>query len=429
MEHGSSGLPVRALAVDIIEGPERGGRISTDDDTLTVGTADGNVLVLSDETVSGYHLELGRAPDGVRVTDLGSTNGTRVGVVRVRDAVVPAGTVLELGATKLRIAEGQQTTVAVHQGDSLAGIHGSTPEMRRLMAQVQKAAGADVAVLLTGESGTGKELIARALHDLGPRARGAFVTVDCGSLAPTLVASELFGHERGAFTGADKQHVGAFERAQGGTIFLDEVGELPAPLQATLLGVLERRRFRRLGGSVDVDVDVRVVSATHRDLRAAINAGSYRLDLFYRLAVVTLRVPPLRDRPGDVPVLVEHFLRACGHEGPVSTVLPDEAMALLRQHSWPGNVRELRNFVEATLAMGEAPELFSDVGPGEGRDPIAALLHAPWKEARGALLRQLEERYLPNLLERAEGNVSRAARLAKMDRSYLIELLRRHGLK
>ena len=183
----------------------------------------------------------------------------------------------------------------------------TTPTMRRLMAQVDRVAKANVPVLLVGESGTGKELVARALHEQSPRADKPLVVVDCGALAPGVVASELFGHERGSFTGAERTHVGAFERADGGTLFLDEIGELPPELQPQLLGALERRRFRRVGGKVDISVDVRVVSATNRDLRAEVNAGTFRLDLYYRVGVVEVRIPPLRERPDDLSLLVDHF--------------------------------------------------------------------------------------------------------------------------
>jgi DNA-binding NtrC family response regulator len=285
-------------------------------------------------------------------------------------------------------------------------------------------------VLLVGESGTGKELMARALHDQGPRAKEPFVTVDCGSLSPSLVASELFGHEKGSFTGADARHLGAFERADGGTLFLDEIGELPTALQSTLLGALERRRFRRLGGREEVAVDVRVVSATHRDLRAQVNDGAFRLDLYYRVAVVVLRVPPLRERREDIPLLLEHFLREAGVDGEIAAVVPPDAMDALTGHSWPGNVRELRNVVEATLVMGEAPALSgAPSGPGGGDDVVDRTLHHGYKEARTAVLDDFERRYCEALLTRAEGNVSKAARDARMDRTYLIKLLAKHDLK
>jgi DNA-binding NtrC family response regulator len=280
---------------------------------------------------------------------------------------------------------------------------------------------------LLGESGTGKELVARAIHDSSGRASEPFVTVDCGAISPTLFASELFGHERGAFTSADRQHIGAFERAHGGTIFLDEIGELPPELQSALLGALERRRIRRVGGRTDIDVDVRLVSATHRDLRAHVNAGTFRLDLFYRVAVVTLSVPPLRERPDDVPMLVEHFLREAGYAGEVANVFDSDAMKRLAVHSWPGNVRELRNVVLGTLALGEPTSLGSDLG-APAADPVAAVLELGYRDAKRRIMDDFERRYVEHLLQKTGGNVRQASRDAQMDRSYLMELIKRHRL-
>jgi DNA-binding NtrC family response regulator len=285
---------------------------------------------------------------------------------------------------------------------------------------------ADVPVLITGESGTGKELVAHAIHDHSRRADKPFVTVDCGVLSPTLIASELFGHERGSFTGADRQRIGAFERANGGTIFLDEVGELPAELQPQLLGALERRRFCRVGGQHEIDVDVRVVTATNRELRSEVNTSAFRLDLYYRIAVVTLQMPALRQRTDDIPLLVDHFLKAAGHEGSMSTIVSSDTLAELARYRWPGNVRELRNWVEAMLAIGEAPELSSQPG-----DTVEApnLIGMSYKDARARVLADFEQRYFRELLDDCSGNVSKAARHARMDRSYLIKILQRHGLK
>jgi DNA-binding NtrC family response regulator len=432
---------VHSIRVEVLEGPDAGhSRLAgpeTESDQVTVGTAAGNLLTLTDPTVSRYHLELGRDPSGVLVVDHGSTNGTLAGGVRIQRAVVPSGTVLRLGGTAVRVSDGLRMPLELFDGETLCGLHGSSPVMRRLMAQIKRVARTDVPVLLIGESGTGKELIARALHELGARAREPFVTVDCGSLAPTLVASELFGHERGSFTGAEQQHQGAFERAHGGTVFLDELGELPASLQPALLGVLERRRFRRVGGRSDITVDVRIVSATHRDLRAEVNAGTFRLDLYYRIAVVLMKVPALRERPEDLPLLVNHFLRECGHAGAVEALFNPGTMEALGAHHWPGNVRELRNMIETTVAMGEAPRIEDAIsGPGgasaggeQARDPYAGVLGLSYKEARSTVLRQFERRYLAHLVEKSGGNVSRAARDARMDRSHLIDLLRLHEIK
>ncbi len=428
---GISGIPVQSVEATVIEGPDAGKQASAKSEKLTVGSARDNDLQLSDETVSRYHLELWGTAEGVRVNDPGSTNGTWVGAVRVQSGVVPPSSILKLGKTTLRLGHGEPLTLALHKEQMLAGLRGQSPLMRRLMAQLQRAAGRDASVLLVGESGTGKELCARALHDLGPRRDRPFVTLDCGALSPALVASELFGHEKGAFTGADRAHAGAFAEADGGTLFLDEIGELPPALQTTMLGVLERGRYRRVGGRSEIAVDVRVVSATNRDLRAEVNAGSFRLDLYYRLAVVCLSVPPLREHPEDVPLLVEHFLRECGHDGAVEEVVAPATLESWMQHRWPGNVRELRNLVEATLAMGEPPELADSPRPAGGDlvDPFEALLPLGYKQARAKLLYEFEERYLASLLTRADGNVSKAAREARMDRSHLIDLLSRHGKK
>ncbi len=425
---GMTGIPVESVEATVIEGPDAGKHASARSEKLSVGSARDNDLQLSDETVSRYHLELWGSPEGVRINDPGSTNGTWVGAVRVRSGVVPPSSILKLGKTTLRLGQGEPLTLALHKGETLAGLRGQSPLMRRLMAQLQRAAGRDASVLLVGESGTGKELCARALHDLGPRSGKPFVTVDCGALSPTLIASELFGHEKGAFTGADRAHTGAFADADGGTLFLDEIGELPAALQTTMLGVLERGRFKRLGGRAEIPVDVRVVSATNRDLRAEVNAGSFRLDLYYRLAVVCLSLPPLRDHAEDVPLLVEQFLREGGHDGPVEDVVDSPTLQSWMQHRWPGNVRELRNLVEATLAMGEPP-LLADSSSPAGGDLFTALLPLGYKQARARLLYDFEERYLTSLLARSDGNVSRAAREAGMDRSHLIDLLQRHGKK
>ena len=419
------GLPVRTLRVEVVEGADRGASVEGASDVLTLGSAEGNDLVLHDPSVSRYHLELRRADEGVLVLDNGSTNGTRFEGARLERASVPAGAVLTLGRTRVRVDDGARVTVELHDGESFAGLWGRTASMRRLMARIRLAAASDTPVLLIGESGTGKELVARALHDESRRARGPFVTVDCGALSPSLVASELFGHERGAFTGADHQHVGAFERAHGGTLFLDEIGELSAELQPALLGALERGRFRRVGGRKELEVDVRVVAATHRDLRAEVNAGTFRLDLYYRLAVVVLALPALRERVEDIPLLALHFLREAGHDGTLEQVFPTKVMEELCRHRWPGNVRELRNVVESTLAMGEPPSL---EGAPASRGH-AAPHDLPYREARKHVLDAFEKDYVERLLARTGVNVSAAAREARMDRTYLIKLVQRHGAK
>jgi DNA-binding NtrC family response regulator len=418
----SSGIKVRTLRVDVIEGPDTGKRHIAADDRITIGTADGNDLVLTDPTVSRFHAELSIGASAIEVIDHGSTNGTYSAQARLKSGWVEPGTVLALGRTKIRVSDAEPVVLDVMESERLGALVGRSAAMRRLMKKVESTANADVSALVVGESGTGKELIARALHDLGPRRRGPFVTVDCGAIPENLIASELFGHTRGAYTGADRTQPGAFGRAHGGTIFLDEIGELPLALQPALLGVLERKRYRAVGASEESSADVRVVAATNRDLREEVNRNGFRLDLYYRIAVVTLFAPPLRERPEDVPLMVEHFLREAGHDGPVTSVFSHERLTELARHRWPGNARELRNLVEATLATGESPEL------GAATTPASADL-PPYKDARNDVLDAFEARYVRELLGRSGGNVSQAARAARMNRSYLIELLHKHRIK
>jgi DNA-binding NtrC family response regulator len=426
----SKSITIRTLQVEVIAGPDSGRHIEAPEDRLTVGTAETNDLVLSDPTVSRFHLELTAVEGGVALRDLGSRNGTWLSGAALERARVPLGTVLTVGRSQFRILDGTSRSVDAHRAPVMQGLLGADPQMRRLMGAIQRVAPTGVSVLVTGESGTGKELVARALHDLSDRAAGPFVVVDCGALTPTLVASALFGHERGAFTGADRKHIGAFERAHGGTVFLDEIGELPLALQPQLLGVLERKRFLRLGASDEVQVDVRILGATNRDLRSEVNRGVFREDLYYRLATVTLAVPPLRDRKDDIPMLLEHFLREAGSTAPLDQIFPADVVEQLRRHGWPGNVRELRNMVEATLAMGEMPpQRPSTPGTSNVLELDDAILAMSYGNARSAVLDAFELRYLAHLMGSGKGSVASAARLADMDRSYLIKLLQKHRLK
>ena len=421
---------VRSFCVEVVDGPDRGQAIEAKEDSVTIGTAASNDLVLTDRTVSRFHLELVAQSSGIGLKDLGSRNGTWLGEVGLKTATVPVNTELRLGRSRVRLLGGDKRAVDAHLTPWCGGVMGHDPQMRRIMATVRRVAPTPVPVLVTGESGTGKELVARAVHELSDRKDQPFVVVDCGALTPTLVASALFGHERGAFTGADRRHIGAFERANGGTVVLDEIGELPLDLQPQLLGVLERKRFLRLGGSSETEVDVRVVSATNRELRTEVNTGTFREDLYYRLAVVNIELPPLRERLSDLPWLLEHFLREAGSDAPVASIFPEAALQRLRQYPWPGNVRELRNHVEATVAMGESLlPVPTTLPPTDDFSFPDSALGLRYTEARSLVLDAFERRYLKRLLEAAQGNVSLAARTARMDRSYLIKLLQKHDLR
>jgi DNA-binding NtrC family response regulator len=415
---------VKRVRARVERGVDAGASSGEGGAVLTIGTSPDADLVLRDPAVSRYHLELRRGADGISVRDLGSTNGTWLGGARIASAIVPAGTRLAVGSTVIAVEEAGAVAAPDAPIVELPGLVAVSPAMREVSRVARKLAVVTTSVLLEGETGVGKEVVARAIHEAGPRRAGPFIVVDCGSLPATLIASQLFGHEKGAFTGADTRRIGAFERAGGGTVLLDEIGELPLDLQPALLGVLERRRFCRVGGSVEIDVDVRVLAATNRDLRAEVNSGSFRSDLYYRLAVARIVIPPLRERPEDVEPLVASFVEKI-------TGVPGDnplagAMDQLRRHRWTGNVRELRNVVEAALVFGQV-EL-------EGGVPVAAPSGAarpvaPYREARAAALAAFEREYLTRLLDESNGNVSEAARRARMDRPYLTTLLKRHGLR
>jgi DNA-binding NtrC family response regulator len=316
----------------------------------------------------------------------------------------------------------------------LGAMLGSTPPMRRLFEHVHKVAPTDLTVLVRGESGTGKELVARALHDRSSRAQRPLVAVNCAAMSRELVESELFGHERGAFTGADARRVGRFEQADRGTLFLDEIGDMPVETQAKVLRALQERTFERVGGNTAITVDVRVVAATHRDLEAEIRAGRFREDLYYRLRVVELVVPPLRDRSDDVPTLVTRFLSdLAARLGRPPVAVAPAAMAVLVGHAWPGNVRELRNLVErsAVLASGDAIDV-SDLGitPAAGtRRRATSGGDLPFAEAKRRAIDDFERTYLEEALARHDGNVSRTAEAIGMVRQSLQQKMRDLGLR
>jgi DNA-binding NtrC family response regulator len=423
---------VSTLRVEVVDGPDQGKHV-VGGDVVSVGTARDNALPVGDFTVSRYHLEVSVRPGGILVTDLGSTNGTYIGAVRIERAIVPPGTLLKLGGTVIRFDDAVRRAVPAVGRSELAGMIAVSAPMLRLFADIERVAATPTSVLIVGESGTGKERVAEALHARSARGAAPLVTIDCGALSSSLLASELFGHERGAFTGADRLHRGAFERAGGGTVFLDEIGELPGADQSALLGVLERRRFRRVGGSSELELEARVIAATNRDLRAEVNTGRFRQDLYHRLAVVVLRLAPLRDRREDIPLLIEHFARELGVVGSIEAQFGEDQLVRWHKHPWPGNIRELRNAVEAAIIVG--PEPLASEPSALSTAEVADLAGAPsgplgpYKDQRAGVVRDFERSYLGRLMAQAGGNVSHAARIAKMDRSHLIDLLHRHGLK
>ncbi|HLL24653.1 MAG TPA: sigma 54-interacting transcriptional regulator, partial [Kofleriaceae bacterium] len=300
---------LRRVRIEIVSGPDAGLVRDIESAAIRIGARRGNDVQLSDSKVSGLHCEIRLDDRGYRLRDLDSTNGTYVSQLRINDVYLQPGAQIALGSTRLKFEPlGDSVEIELSDTDRFGSMIGRSVKMRELFARLEKLARSDATVLVTGETGVGKELVAEALHDHSPRAKGPFVVLDCGSIPPNLIESELFGHERGAFTGATSSYAGAFERAHGGTVFLDEIGELPLPMQPKLLRVLERKEVRRVGGSKTLEVDLRVVAATNRDLGVEVNRGRFREDLYYRLAVARVHVPPLRERKDDLPLLIEHIL-------------------------------------------------------------------------------------------------------------------------
>jgi DNA-binding NtrC family response regulator len=340
---------------------------------------------------------------------------------------------------KTRLArEHRMLLERVEREYGLDGMIGSGPRMREVFEAIQKVAETDLTVLVRGESGTGKELVAQALHHRGARSSRPFVAVNCAAISRELVESELFGHEKGAFTGADARRTGRFEAASGGTIFLDEVGDMPLETQAKVLRVLQERKLERVGGTRSVPVDVRVVAATHRDLEREVREGRFREDLYFRLAVVSIDVPPLRERREDVPALAGRFLEQIAQRAAhASGALSPEAVARLVAHDWPGNVRELRNVVEQAAVLANGPEIAAaDLGlDPEAGDGSEALLprfdpgEVPFSDAKRRVVSAFERAYLLGALRRNGGNVSRTARTIGMVRQSLQQKIREHDLR
>jgi two-component system response regulator HydG len=385
-------------------------------------------VVIDDRFVSSRHLQVTRYDTTFQVRDLSSTNGTYLGDIRVYEVQVPLNTALRLGRTELVLEPASRAGLEQPRH----GLIGNEPAMRQVLERIQRVAASTATVLILGESGTGKELVARALHDGSTRAMQAFVPVNCAALSPALIESELFGHEKGAFTGAESRSKGAFEEADGGTLFLDEVGELPLELQAKLLRVLEGGEVKRVGSSRPFQVDVRVVAATNRDLLREARQGRFRMDLYYRLSIVPLALPPLRERRKDIRLLAEHFLRLYTPREQTVKFTP-AALTRLQHHPWPGNVRELRNVVCRALLMRhsqkiDVDDLTFEQEPGyEPGDPEGRLLELPEGMTLEQMMQQVERQLIESTLRRCDYHKDKAAKLLGIARSSLFERLKKWG--
>jgi transcriptional regulator with GAF, ATPase, and Fis domain len=381
--------------------------------------------------VSRFHCRLVPEPNGWRVEDSGSLNGTHLQGLHIHSAVLPPDATLTIGNSRIVIQSTKTSEkTLVPMMPTFGALTGTGRAMRKLFALLEKVAGSEINCFIHGESGTGKELVATEIVQRGIRADKPFVVVDCGAISPTLVESELFGHVRGAFTGADRDRIGAFEAADGGTVFLDEIGELPLEVQPKLLRALEQREIRRVGETRTRKVNVRVISATNRDLEREVNKGSFRGDLYFRIAVITVRVPPLRERPEDLPHLIHSFLRQLNDSASESLFGP-EVLEELAKHEWPGNVRELRNYVERSIVLQTARLSFAP--PAVGSTPptasngISVDVSIPYKVAKESLIDGFERAYVRAVIAACNGNMTKAARMAGIDRMYLHRLVQKHG--
>jgi two-component system, NtrC family, response regulator HydG len=428
-----------AFVVTVLEGPDAGARFTIDagrPSRALVGKSAACDLRLSDPSVSRRHVALELVERRLHLRDLGSTNGTTVDGVAVVEGFLVGGELVRIGASALRVASvdaepGVQVITSTQFGSTL----GTSSSMVRLYPLCAKLAASDVPLIIEGETGTGKERLAESLHEVGRRRESPFVVFDCTAVAPSLIESELFGHDRGAFTGSVATHHGVFERAHGGTLFIDEIGDLPLALQPKLLRVLDRGEITRVGGRAPVRVDVRVIAATRRDLDREVQLGRFRDDLFHRLAVVRIELPPLRARHGDLRLLAQHFWVAYGGD---PNELSNDLLRRWEDYAWPGNVRELRNAVARRIALGDVATLSrGDLGApqpsegaaavhvvGEGGDWIAAILalDLPLSDARQRVLDEFEQRYVERVLTMHDGNMNRAAAAAGVARRHFQRL-------
>ncbi|HWL88881.1 MAG TPA: sigma 54-interacting transcriptional regulator [Polyangiaceae bacterium] len=405
--------------------------LPVDVDPIVIGRDEGAQITVADPEVSSIHCELRAVNEGISVRDLGSTNGTFLGLIRVKEAIVTTPSELTIGSSRLLIEPAAKRRVDVGFSNHFGSLVGNSPRMRRVFSILEKVAPTSLSVLILGETGTGKEVVAKSVHDASPQRNGPFVVVDCGSIPPMLAESLLFGHERGAFTGAHERRKGALQEADGGTLFLDELGELPLDLQPKLLRALAERQIKRVGGNAVEPIDVRVLAATRRDLGREMNAGRFRSDLFFRIAQVRVELPALRERISDLPQLVEEVCRRVGKPEHAQTVI-SWLEGHMGSHDWPGNVRELVNVASVAATLAGTPGAIDDVLTLTREQPVDAARPAgpatAFSEAKRTAIAAFEREYFVDLTKRAGGNVSEMARQSGMERHHVRAYLRKYSI-
>jgi DNA-binding NtrC family response regulator len=427
----------RLARLRVLAGPDAGLELDLPPIGVVLGADRGCDVPLTDPSVSSRHCTVSPSAAGFVITDLGSKNGTSIDGVAVQKVTAPPGVILRLGHTLVQLLPADEVVdIPPSPRDHVGALWGDSPSMRQVFAILERAAQTDASVLFLGESGTGKELAARAVHDESPRRDGPFVVFDCGAATESLVESDLFGHVRGAFTGAAGDRQGAFAAAHGGTLFLDEIGDLPLALQPKLLRMLEAGEVIPVGSRKPERFDVRVVAATHRDVFGEVARGGFRGDLYYRLAVVEVHLPPLRQRKQDLARLIAIFLERTGAKHLIGTV-GGAALERLAGYHWPGNVRELRNVITRAVALGglntqsfsELPILLRPSAQAAADEVVTAKADRPFHDAKQAVVDRFEREYLTDLLKKSGNNLSAAARLAGLERKFLYKLLERAGLR
>ncbi|MBI2374612.1 MAG: sigma 54-interacting transcriptional regulator [Deltaproteobacteria bacterium] len=419
---------VQRFLLAVIRGPQPGSTHLLVGDRTVLGKGEDADVVIADATVSRLHLEIVRTGDRYALRDLGSTNGTFLEGTQIKEAFLKPGARIRAGEVLLRfLPVNEVVNVGPVDQKSFGDLLGTSVKTREAFALLHKIAPTEATILLLGETGTGKSAAARAIHASSSRRDGPFVVLDCGAISKSLIESELFGHEKGAFTGAAHTRQGAMEACRGGTLFIDELDDMPLEVQPKLLRALEEREIYRVGSHRPIHLDLRIIAATKKDLRKEVQEGRFREDLFFRISVVMIPIPPLRDRREDIPLLVDHFLGRPGAFDGLRSEIQDRLLA----HTWPGNIRELRNVLERASYTGE----LDDFDPGTRRvtveDPDSKLVvdHTrPFKEAKEALVSRFEREYLRQLLQRTKGNMAKAAREAGIDRKYLYMLQKKYGL-
>ena len=464
-------LHVRRCTLQSVDDP--GHEWTFDKEEIRIGSMEDNDVVIGDDTVSRYHCKITQEDNGYVLVDQRSTNGTFINKVRIREAFLKPGSIVSVGQSQLRFnAREEEVEITPSPSDRCAGLIGGNPRMREIYSIIEKIAPTATTVVIDGETGTGKEVVAQAIHSLSPRSRNDLVVFDCGAVPPNLIESELFGHEKGSFTGAVMTRQGLFEQADGGTLFLDELGELPLDLQPKLLRALEQREVRRVGSAKAAKVDVRIIAATNRNLEDEVRAGRFRQDLFYRLSVVRLHLPALHDRTDDIPLLIQHFLETGAFNrkpnAPAVRGVSREALFALQAYPWPGNVRELVNVVERAVSfcdhdliqLSDLPDYIRsaktpppreiqprraatspmnrDSTPLVSMNPNAPAPTPPdellaegvtFKDAKERWVAAFERDYILQLLRRNNGNISHAARAADIDRKYFRKLMKKYDIE